>query len=69
VFLAKVLVWPYYNIFIYGIFSSVMVLSAGQLIYTICSAWFVFKEHVILLAFQQISGNSWTDFPGVLIVA
>ena len=69
VFFTKIVVWPNCNIFIDRVIASVMVLSVQELISSICCARFIFQEHVVLLSLREVSGNSWTYFPGILIVA
>jgi hypothetical protein len=66
---AKIVVWPNCNVFIDRVVSSVMVLSARELISSICCAQFIFQEHVILLLLREVSGNSWTYFSRIPIVA
>jgi hypothetical protein len=46
-----------------------VVLSARELISSICCARFIFQEHIVLLSLREVSGDSWTYFPGVPIVA
>jgi hypothetical protein len=65
----EIVVWPNCNVFIDRDISSIMVLSAQELISSICCTWFIFQEHVVLLSLREVSGNSWTYFSGVLVVA
>ena len=69
VFFTKIVVWPNCDIFVDWIISSIVVLSVRELISSICCAQFVFQEHVVLLSLREVSGDSWTYFPGVPIVA
>jgi hypothetical protein len=50
-------VWPNCNIFIDRVTSSIVVLSARELICSICRAWFVFQEYIVLFSFREVSGN------------
>jgi hypothetical protein len=69
VLFAEIVIWLNCNIFINRVISSVMVLSARELISSICCAQFVFQEHIVLLLLREVSGDSWTYFPGVPVVA
>ena len=67
--LAEVMVWPDRDIFIDRVATRIMVFSARELISSICCAWLVFQEDVVLFAFWQVSGDSRPDFPRLPIVS
>ena len=66
VLLAEIVVWPDRDIFIDWVTTRIMVFSARELISSICRAWLVFQEDIVLFTFRQVSGNSWSDFPWLL---
>src|SRR5207302_11454487 len=68
VFFTKIVVWPDCDIFIDWVISSFVVLSARELISSIYCTRFVFQEHIVLLSLREVSGDSWSYFPGVPFV-
>ena len=67
-FFAEVLVGPYCYVLIVWV-SGVVILSSRECVCSICSAWFVFKEEVVLLSFREVSCDALSYFPGVAVVA
>src|SRR5437588_1755076 len=60
VFFTKIVVGPNSDVFIDRVGPSIMVLSVQELISSICCAWFIFQEHIVLLSLREVSSNSWT---------
>ena len=69
VLLAEIFVGPYSDVFIFWIVAVIVVFSSREAVCSIGGPGFVFQEHVVLLAFRQVSCHSWSNFPGVTVIA
>ena len=69
VLLAEIFVGPYSDVFIFWVAAVVVVFSSRETVCSIGGTGFVFQEHVVLLAFRQVSCHLWSNFPGVAVIA
>ena len=69
VLLAEIFVGPYSDVFILWVAAVVVVFSSREAICSIGGTGLVFQEHVVLLTFGQVSCHSWSNFPGVMLIA